>query len=69
MSKNLSSKYHQENKERLQKKACEKNQNHSQEEKEKKQHYGRKRYQNLSENLKKSLLRIEKNCRMGKNTL
>ena len=50
MSKNLSSKYHQENKERLQKKACEKNQNHSQEEKEKKQHYGRKRYQNLSEN-------------------
>ena len=35
MSKNLSSKYYQENKERLQKKACERYQNISEEEKEK----------------------------------
>ena len=35
MSKNLSGKYYQENKERLQKKACERYQNLSKEEKEK----------------------------------
>ena len=36
MSKNLSAKYYQENKERLQKKACERYQSLSKEEKEKK---------------------------------
>ena len=40
MSKNLSGKYYQENKERLQKKAREKYQNLSKEVKEKKQQYG-----------------------------
>ena len=37
MSKTLSAKYHQENKERLQQRACERYQNLSNEEKEKKQ--------------------------------
>ena len=40
MSKNLSAKYYQENKERLQKKARERYQNLSKEEKEKKLQYG-----------------------------
>ena len=52
MSKNLSAKYYQENKERLQKKARERYQNLSKEEKEKKQQYGRERYKNLSEDEK-----------------
>ena len=42
MSKNLSAKYYQENKKRLQKKARERYQNLSKEEKEKKGQYGRK---------------------------
>ena len=41
MSKNLSAKYYQENKERLEKKASERYQNPSREEKEKKRQYGR----------------------------
>ena len=61
MSKNLSVKYYQENKERLQRKASEKYQNLSKEEKEKKQQYGRERYTSLSEDEKKSLLSVEKN--------
>ena len=44
MSKTLSAKYYQENKEGLQKKARERYQNLSKEEKEKKQQYGRDRY-------------------------
>ena len=48
MSKNLSGKYYQENKERLQKKAHERYQNLSKEEKEKKQQYDLERYKNLS---------------------
>ena len=60
MSKNLSVKYYQENKERLQRKAPEKYQNLSKEEKEKKQQYGRERYTSLSEDEKKSLLSVEK---------
>ena len=44
MSKNLSAEYYQENKERLQKKACERYQNLFKEDKEKKQQYGRERY-------------------------
>ena len=50
MSKNLSAKYHQESKERLRKKARERDQNFSKEKKGKKnQQYGHKRYKNLSE--------------------
>ena len=45
----MSGKYYQENKERLQKKACERYQNLSKEEKEKKQQYDRECYKNLSE--------------------
>ena len=41
MSKNLSAKYYQENKERLEKKANERYQNLSNEEKERKLQYGR----------------------------
>ena len=60
MSKTLSVKYYQENKERLQKKVCERYQNLSKEEKQKKRQYGRERYKNLSEDEKaKSLLSIE----------
>ena len=51
-SKNLSAKYYQENKERLQKKARERYQNLSKEEKEKKQQYCRERQKNLSEEKK-----------------
>ena len=40
MSNNSSAHYHQENKERLQKKACERYQKFSKEEKEKKRQYG-----------------------------
>ena len=47
MSKNLSAKHYQENKERLQKKARERYQNNSKEEKDKKQEYGHERYINL----------------------
>ena len=70
MSKNLSAKYYQENKERLRKKAREKYQNLSKEEKEKKRQYGRERYKNLSEDENKSLLSIDKKYyRMRKNVL
>ena len=55
MSKNLSAKYYQENKERLQKKPRERYQNLSKEEKEKKRQYGRERYKNLSEDEKQKL--------------
>ena len=47
MSKNLSAKYYQENKERLQKKLLKDYQNLSKEEKDKKHQHGRKRYKNL----------------------
>ena len=49
VSKILSGKYYQENKERLQKRACERYQNFSKEGKEKKQQYDRECYKNLSE--------------------
>ena len=55
-SKNLSAKYHQENKEQLQKKACERYQNLPKEEKEKKRQYGREGYKNLSEDEKHKLV-------------
>ena len=70
MSKNLSAKYYQENKERLQKKACEKYQNLSKEKKEKKRQYGRECYQNLSEDEKNKLVEYRKKYyRMRKDTL
>ena len=56
MSKHLSAKYYQDNKERPQKKACERYQILSQEKKrkkkEKKRQYGRERYKNLSDDEK-----------------
>ena len=70
MPKNLSAKYYQENKERLQKKARERHRNLSKEEKEKKQQYGCERYTNLSEEEKQKLVEYrKKNCWMTKNTL
>ena len=60
MSKNLSAKYYQENKERLQKKARERYQNLSKEEKEKKQQYGHECYKNISENEKQELVEYRK---------
>ena len=56
--KNLSVKYYQENKERLQKKARERYQNLSKEETEKKPEYGRERYKNFSEDEKLSIEKI-----------
>ena len=58
--KNLSAKYYQENKERLQKKARKRYQNLSTEEKGKKQQYGRERYKNLSEEKKQKLVEYRK---------
>ena len=56
MTKILSAKYYQENKERLQKnKARERYQNLSKKEKEKKQQYGWECYKNLSEDKKNKL--------------
>ena len=60
MPKNLSAKYYQENKERLQKKARKRYQNLSKEEKEKKRQYGRERYKNLSGNEKNKLFECRK---------
>ena len=58
MSKNLSAKYYQENKERLEKKARERYQNLSKEEKEKKQEYCRE--YGLSEDEKQMLVEYRK---------
>ena len=52
MSKTLSAKYYQENKERLQKKACKRYQNLFKEQKEKKRRCGCECYKNLSEDKK-----------------
>ena len=62
MSKTLSAKYYQENKERLQKKACERSQNFSKKKKKKKkQQYGFWNITKTSQKMKnKSLLSIEK---------
>ena len=56
MSKTLSAKYYQENKERLQKKARERYLNLSKKEKEKKREYVRESYKNLSEDKKQKLV-------------
>ena len=61
ISKNLSAKYYQENKKRLQKKACERYQNRYNEKKEEKQQYGRERYKILSEDEKQKLIAYRKN--------
>ena len=60
MSKNLSAKYYQENKERLPEKARERYQNLSKGEKEKNQQYGRERHKNLSEDEKQKLVEYRK---------
>ena len=64
ISKTLTAKYYEKNKERLQKKARERYQNLSREEKEKKRQYVRECYKNLSKDEKD-----EKNYKMRKNTL
>ena len=58
MSKHLSAKYYQENKERLWKKLA-KNTKIILKKKKKKQHYGHERYKNISEDEKQSLLSIK----------
>ena len=60
MSKNLSARYFQENKEGLQKIARERYQNLSKEKKEEKQQHGCERYKNLSEGEKNKLLDYKK---------
>ena len=62
MSKNLSAKHYQENKERLKKKKSSGKilKNISNKEKEKKQQYGRKHYKNLSEDEKQKLFEYGK---------
>ena len=70
MSKTLSAKCYQENKERLQKKAHERYQNLSKEKKRKKQQYGRERYKNVSEDEKQKLVEYRKKFyRTRKNAL
>ena len=64
MSKKLSAKCYEKNKEGLQKKNGERYQNLSKEEKEKNQQYDHKRYKNLSESLlsTKKILQNETKC-------
>ena len=70
MFKNLSAKYYQENKERLQEKACERYQNLSKEKKEKKRQYGRDHYKNRLQVEKQKLVEYTKKYyRMRKNVL
>ena len=61
MFKNLSAKYCQENKERLQKKLMKDVKIFLKKKKKKKQQYGRESYKNLSEDEKKSFLSIKEN--------
>ena len=61
MSKNLSGKYYQENKERLQKKLVKNIKIFLKKKKKKKQQCGRERYKNLSEDQKINWLGIENN--------
>ena len=70
MSQNLSVKYYQENKERLQKKSCERYQNLSKVEKEKKRQFRREHYKDLSKDQKSKLVEYRKKCyRIRKNTI
>ena len=56
MPKDASAKFCQNNKERLQKKACEKYQSLSKEEEEKQRQYGHERYKHLTEDEKQKLV-------------
>ena len=70
ITKNLSAKYYQENKKKLQKIARERYQNLSKEQKEKKQQNGCESYKNLSEVEKQKLVEYRKKYyRMRKNAL
>ena len=60
LSKNLTAEYYQQDKERLQKKACERYQNISKEEKEK-MPYFHERYKNLSKDEKQKLAEFRTN--------
>ena len=60
MSKNLSAKYYQENKDRLQQKSCKIYQNISKMEKEKMWQYDHECYKNLSEDEKQKLVEYKK---------
>ena len=67
ISKKLSAKYYQENKELLQKKACERYQNLAKKEKEKNWQYGFVCYKSISEDEKNVLVEYRKKYyRMGK---
>ena len=57
MSKNLSARYYQENKERLQRKACKDIKIFLKKKKKKNQEYDSKRYKNLSEDEKNCLIK------------
>ena len=68
MSKNLSAKYYQENKKRLQKKVLKDIKIFLKKKKKKKQQYGCERYKNLSEDEKQKLVEYRKKYyRMRKN--
>ena len=68
ITKTLSVKYYEENKERLQKKARERYKNLSKEEKEKKRQFGRDCCKNLAEDEKQKLVEYRKKIyRMRKN--
>ena len=70
MSKNLSAKYYQENKERLQKNCLKDIKIFIKKKKKKKQQYGHERYKNLSEDVKQKLVDYRKKYyRMRKNAL
>ena len=70
MSKNVSAKYYQGNKERPQMKGCERHQNLSKEDKGKMWEYGHEHYKNFSENEKNKLVKYNKKYyRMRKSTL
>ena len=69
MSKALSAKCYQKNKERLRRKFVEDIKIFLRKKKKKKREYGRERQKNLSENEKKSLLSIEKNIIEGEKAL
>ena len=57
MSNDLSAKYYQKGKERLQKRAPQRYQDLSEEEKEKKQEYGRERYKDFLEDEKQRFVK------------
>ena len=70
MPRNLSAKYYEKNKERLQTKAHERYQNLTKKEKEKKQQYRREHYKNISEERKQKFPEYRKKYyRMRKNAL